>query len=140
MAVYIAYAEFKSKYLEAQKQFNKILQEKEDIFAKTQPKSPNWDKIDSSNVTEHNNFDNYLINKESKKIDERLVEIKSILDDRERLLKLKEKELMESREQIDKIYKLKYIRQFNINEIIKNVNYSKSQVYRLLDIIKRVVK
>lgn len=140
MAVYIAYEEYKNKYLDAQKQFNKILQEKEDIFAKTQPKSPKWDKIDSSNVTEHNNFDNYLISKESKKIDERLVEIKSILDDRERLLKLKEKELMESREQIDKIYKLKYIRQFNINEIIKNVNYSKSQVYRLLDIIKRVVK
>lgn len=140
MAVYIAYEEYKNKYLDAQKQFDKILQEKEDIFAKTQPKSPKWDKIDSSNVTEHNNFDNYLISKESKKIDERLVEIKSILDDRERLLKLKEKELMESREQIDKIYKLKYIRQFNINEIIKNVNYSKSQVYRLLDIIKRVVK
>lgn len=140
MAVYIAYEEYKNKYLDAQKQFDKILQEKEKIFAKTQPKSPKWDKIDSSNVTEHNNFDNYLISKESKKIDERLVEIKSILDDRERLLKLKEKELMESREQIDKIYKLKYIRQFNINEIIKNVNYSKSQVYRLLDIIKRVVK
>lgn len=140
MAVYIAYEEFKNKYLDAQKQFNKILQEKEEIFAKTQPKSPKWDKIDSSNVTEHNNFDNYLINKEAKKIDERLSEIKSILDDRERLLKLKEKELMESREQIDKIYKLKYIRQININEIIKNVNYSKSQVYRLLDIIKRVVK
>ena len=140
MAVYIVYEEYKNKYLDAQKQFNKILQEKEDIFAKTQPKSPKWDKIDSSNVTEHNKFDNYLISKESKKIDERLVEIKSILDDRERLLKLKEKELMESREQIDKIYKLKYIRQFNINEIIKNVNYSKSQVYRLLDIIKRVVK
>ena len=140
MAVYIAYEEFKNKYLEAQKQFDKILQEKEEIFAKTQPKSPNWDKIDSPTLTEHNNFDNYLISKESKKIDERLEEIKSILDDRERLLKLKEKELMGSREQIDKIYKLKYIRQINVNEIIKNANYSKSQVYRLLDIIKRVVK
>lgn len=140
MAVYIVYEEFKSKYCEAQKQFNEILQEKEAIFAKTQPKSPKWDKIDSSNVTEHNNFDNYLINKESKKIDERLAEIKAILDDRERLLKLKEKELMESRDQIDKIYKMKYIRQISISEIIKNVNYSKSQVYRMLDIIKRAVK
>ena len=133
MLVYVVYEEFKNKYLDTQKKFDEILQEKESLFAKTQPKSPNWDKIGKNGNQINNKFDNYLSVKELKRIDERLSEIKSILDDRERLLNLKEQELRNSKNHIDQIYRMKYIDQSNINKITKSVHYSRSQVYRILE-------
>ena len=139
MLVYVVYEEFKNKYLDTQKKFDEILQEKESLFAKTQPKSPNWDKIGKNGNQINNKFDNYLSVKELKRIDERLSEIKSILDDRERLLNLKEQELRNSKNHIDQIYRMKYIDQSNINKITKSVHYSRSQVYRILEDIKKTI-
>jgi|GEM_PF-1917553 len=139
MLVYMVYEEFKNKYLDTQKKFNEILQEKEYLFAKTQPKSPNWDKIGENGNQINNKFDDYLVAKESKRIDERLSEIKSILDDRERLLSLKEQELRNSKNHVDKIYKMKYVDRLNISRIVKASNYSRSQVYRILDDIKKTI-
>jgi len=135
----MVYEEFKNKYLDTQKKFNEILQEKEYLFAKTQPKSPNWDKIGENGNQINNKFDDYLVAKESKRIDERLSEIKSILDDRERLLSLKEQEIRNSKNHVDKIYKMKYVDRLNISRIVKASNYSRSQVYRILDDIKKTI-
>lgn len=139
MLVYMVYEEFKNKYLDTQKQFDEILQEKEFLFAKTQPQSPNWDKIGENGNQINNKFDDYLVAKESKRVDERLSEIKSILDDRERLLRLKEQELRNSKNHVDKIYKMKYIDKFNMNKIVREAHYSRSQVYRILDDIKKTI-
>lgn len=139
MLVYVVYEEFKNKYLDTQKKFDEILQEKEFLFAKTQPKSPNWDKIGENGNQINNKFDDYLVAKESKRVDERLSEIKSILDDRERLLRLKEQELRNSKNHVDKIYKMKYIDKFNMNKIVREAHYSRSQVYRILDDIKKTI-
>lgn len=139
MLAYMVYEEFKNKYLDTQKQFDEILQEKEFLFAKTQPQSPNWDKIGENGNQINNKFDDYLVAKESKRVDERLSEIKSILDDRERLLRLKEQELRNSKNHVDKIYKMKYIDKFNMNKIVREAHYSRSQVYRILDDIKKTI-
>ena len=37
--LYIEYEEYKNKYYEVQKKYNDILNEKEELFAKTQPKA-----------------------------------------------------------------------------------------------------
>lgn len=139
MLVYMVYEEFKNKYLDTQKKFDEILQEKEYLFAKTQPKSPNWDKIGENGNQINNKFDDYLVAKESKRIDERLSEIKSILDDRERLLSLKEQELRNSKNHVDKIYKMKYVDHFKVSKIVKASNYSRAQVYRILEDIKNAI-
>lgn len=137
--IYMVYEEFRRKYLETQKKFDEILQEKEFLFTKTQPKSPNWDKIGDNGNQFDNKFDDYLVAKETKRIDERLSEVRSMLDDRERLLSLKEQELRCSKNRLDKIYKMKYVDKLNIARIVKASNYSRSQVYRILDEIKKVI-
>lgn len=137
--IYMVYEEFRQKYLETQKKFDEILQEKEFLFTQTQPKSPNWDKIGDNGNQFNNKFDDYLVAKETKRIDERLSEVRSMLDDRERLLSLKEQELRSSKNRLDKIYKMKYVDKLNIARIVKASNYSRSQVYRILEEIKKMI-
>ena len=129
--IFLEYEKFKQKYFDAQKKFDEILQEKEELFTKTQPQSPNWDKIGQPSNQVVSKFDNYVCAKESYKIDERLREIKTILADRKKLLELKSKELDESNEKVDKFYKMRFIELLTMKQISRKLNYEKSQTYRL---------
>ena len=137
--IYAIYEEYKNKYYETQKEYNNILNEKEKLFMITQPSSSKFDKERVSGGSSDNTFDRYLILKEEKKIEQRLKEIRSILDDRERLLKLKEEELKESTDIKDKIYRYRYIDKLKVYKISKLVGYSEAQVYRFLDEIRRKI-
>lgn len=137
--IYVIYEEYKNKYYETQKEYNIILNEKEKLFMITQPSAVKFDKEIVSGGTTDNTFDRYLILKEEKKIEQRLNEIKSILDDRERLLKLKEQELRASTSVQDKIYKYRYLDKLKVFKIAKLVGYSEPQIYRILKTIKREI-
>lgn len=140
MFVYTVYEDFKNKYLETQKKYDEILKEKEELFLRTQPKAIVYDKDKVDTGYFYNSFDEYLIAKEKARIDERLNEVKTILDDRERLLYLKEQELRSSKNHIDQIYRMRYIDFYNIRKIAKISCYSESQVYRILGSIKKTLK
>lgn len=138
--LYLDYDFLKFKYHETQRRYEDILSEKEMLFTKTQPKAV---QITDEKVTggqQGNSFDNYLIEKERKHIDERLLECKSMLDEREQLLQSKEQELRLSKDLHDKIYVLKHLEKVKPKEIGKIVGYSESQVYRILDTIDMRVK
>lgn len=134
--IYVIYEQYKNKYYEAQQRYNEILNEKEVIFAITQPKATNYEKERVSGGTPLNTFDEYLILKDKQQIDQRLYEVKSILEDRSRLLKLKEQELKASTNIQDKIYTYRYINKMKIHKICRLVGYSEAQVYRILKTIK----
>ena len=138
--LYITYEQFKVRYYETQKQYNEILNEKEHLFLKTQPKATKFDKERVSGGVKTNTFDEYLLEKERKQIDERLEEVKSILEDRKRLLHLKEEELKHSKNIHDKIYYYRYIDKLNIDKLCRLVSYSRPQVYRILRIIRNNLK
>lgn len=138
--LYMQYVEFKTKYYEAQKRYDEILSEKELMFVKTQPKATQYDKEVVSGGVPGNSFDNYLIEKDKKQIDERLNEAKSILEDRERLLKGKEAELKESKNWFDIIYVYAFIYRLSVRKIEKRVPFSKSEIARKLQIIKNNIK
>lgn len=138
--IYVIYEEYKNKYYETQKEYDIILNEKEKLFMITQPSAVKFDKEIVSGGTTDNTFDRYLILKEEKKIDQRLNEIKSILDDRERLLKLKEQELRASTSVQDKIYKYRYLDRLKVFKIAKLVGYSEPQIYRILKTIRNNIK
>lgn len=138
--IYITFEKYKNNYYETLNQYNEILNEKEHLFLKTQPKSTKYDKERVSGGVSSNTFDDYLIEKERKQIDHRLEEVKSILDDRERLLKLKEEELKASTNIQDKIYKYRYIDKMKVHKICRLVGYSEAQVYRVLRNIKNNLK
>ena len=118
--------------------YNRILSEKENLFARTQPQGINMnDRVSGGKYV--NAFDQYLIEKEKAKIDERLMEVKSILDDRKELMKLKEEEIRSSKDPECRIYCLRYIDRVKVYKIPKMVSYSEAQVYRYLNIIKKSI-
>lgn len=138
--IYPIYEEYKNKYYETQKEYDNILSEKEKLFTLTQPSAVKFDKVVVSGGITDNTFEKYLILKEEKKIDQRLEEIKLLLDDRKRLLKLKEQELRSSTHIQDKIYKYRYIDKLKVYKIAKLVGYSEPQIYRILKNIKNNLK
>ena len=138
--LYEEYEEYKSRYYEAQRIYNYILNEKEELFAKTQPKATQITGEKTGGGKHENLFDEYLIQKERKNIDKRLEEAKSILDDRERLLKLKELEVRVSKHSHDKIYRCRYIDRLTIEKTARLSNYSRSQVFNILKEIREHLK
>lgn len=138
--LYVTYEQFKVKYYETQKQYNEILNEKEQLFLKTQPKATKFDKERVTGGVSTNTFDEYLIEKEKKQIDERLEEVKIILEDRKKLLELKREELKASNNIQDKIYYYRYIDKMRVEKIGRLVGYGEAQVYRILRIIKNNMK
>ena len=136
---YVAYEIYKNKYYEAQLKYNEILSEKELLFNTTQPRASKTD-TDKQGGKKDNIFDSYLIAKEQRQIDKRLKEVKSILRDRERLLKLKEEELINSNNLYDRIYKYKYMEKMKVFKICKLIGYSEAQIYRILKTIKTNLK
>jgi len=138
--LYIEYEEYKNKYYEVQRKYNDILNEKEELFAITQPKATQITGEKTAGGKHENLFDEYLIQKEKKNIDKRLKEVKSILDDRERLVKLKEQELRASNNPHDKIYRCRYIDRLTIEKTARISNYSRSQVFNILNKIKKNIK
>lgn len=135
--LYEEYQEYKIRYYEVQKKYNEILNEKEKLFARTQPKATKITGDKTAGGKRVNAFDEYLIQKEKKNIDQRLEEVKSILNDRERLLKLKEQELRTSNNPYDKIYRCRYIDRLTIEKTARISNYSRSQVFNILKKIKK---
>jgi len=138
--LYIEYENYKVKYYDIQKKYNEILNEKEELFALTQPKATTYDGEKVEGGTPKNIFDEYLILKEKKNIDERLDEVKSILMDREELLKSKEEELKNSKNLQDRIYVYKYINNLANRKISMLVPCGEATVYRILKIIKNNLK
>jgi len=138
--LYEEYEKYKNKYYEVQQKYNEILNEKEELFARTQPKATQITGDKTTGGKHTNTFDDYLIQKEKKNIDQRLEEVKSILDDRERLLKLKEQELRVSKHSHDKIYRCRYIDRLTIEKTARLSNYSRSQVFNILKEIRKKIK
>lgn len=138
--IYTIYEEYKNKYYDTQREYDIILTEKEKLFMLTQPSAVKFDKEPVSGGITQNVFEKYLMLKEEKRIDQRLEEIKSILDDRERLLKLKEQELKDSTNIQDKIYRYRYIDKLKVYKIAKMVGYSEPQIYRILKTIRNNLK
>lgn len=138
--LYIEYEIYKNKYYEVQRKYNDILNEKEELFARTQPKATQITGEKTTGGKHTNTFDDYLIQKEKKNIDQRLEEVKSILDDRERLVRLKEQELRASNNSFDKIYRARYIDRLTIEKTARISNYSRSQVFNILKEIKKNIK
>ncbi len=138
--VYIDYETYKCKYLEIQKKYNAILSEKENLFTKTQPNAITYDKVQVKGGKLMNGFDEYLIAKEKEQIDERLAEARQLLEDRERLLKLKEKELRASKDKLDLVYCMRFVDNKRPYAIARCLNYSESQIYRILDKIQKEIR
>ncbi len=130
---WLEYDRYFRLYLSAQRQYDAILTEKSELFAQTQPQAVNTEKIRVIGGVTGNPYDNYVIAKEERRIDERLSEAESILYGREELLRQKEKDLRASKDIRDKIYCMRMIDRAQIRVICRETHYSRSQIFRILD-------
>lgn len=131
--IYLEYEEFRLKYLSAQRKYDEVLTEKEDLFDRTQPQGVSFDKERVGGTADNNSFDEYLIQLERKQIDERLEEIRNIMDKRWELLLDKYDELKASTEIMDRLYVLRFIEHQRMQNIAKVIPYSESHIYRLMN-------
>lgn len=138
--LYVEYNQLRTKYILVQMQYDAILTEQEELFLRTQPTAVDFEKERVTGGDPQSPFDAYLIAKERKRIDERLSEIKSILDDRKELLDLKERELRASKDWNDIIFKYYYLDNLSITKIENRIPYSRVQIWRRLNTIKANLK
>lgn len=135
--VYIEYEMYMTKFLELQKQFDQVLTEKERLFTKILPKSMRYNKGSTQSNNHSNTLENYIVEMDEKKINECLTHLKNLLTDRKKLLDMKEKELRMSRDKFDRVYVYKFLDGYGPKKIARILNYSKSQIYRLINSIQK---
>lgn len=135
--IYPEYEAYKERFLESQRIFSDALLEKEKLFTMTQPNAIRYDqdKVQVSPVGSV--LESYIIALEKSGIDEKLKTVRQLFEDRERLLLLKEKELRQSQDRFDRIYVMRFLEGYKIGKIAKVMNYSRSQVYRIIQEMNR---
>lgn len=134
--IFASYEFLKNKYLKSQQNLNDAIEEKENLFSRTQPKSPNWDKDKMPSAGVVNEFDSYLIAMEKTNIDKKIKELQKILDERRTLLKIKEQDLYESKDLLDKVYRLKFLESKSIPDLVRRLHFSRRQIYRFVNTVK----
>ena len=88
--IYLEYEEYRAKFLDLQEQFNHILTEKERLFTRALPNAIRYDKEHVQCTNDSNPLEDYACALDEKRIDEHLGRLRQLLEDRERLLKMKE--------------------------------------------------
>lgn len=137
--LYIEYERCKDIYIELQAKYEAVMLEKERLFTKVMPNAINYDKEDIQTSIGSNMLEEYILALEKNKVDERLESIKSMLDDRQRLLYMKEQALRNSPDKYDRLYVFRYLEGMGIKQIMRKMYLSRAQVYRLLDDIRRKI-
>lgn len=134
--LYLEYAKLRLKVQKLENELDKALDERQEIFERTQPKSVDYKKERVNSQSTVNTNDSYLIALERRRIDERVKEYKSTLNDRETLLGKKESKLRASNNRYDRVYCKIYLDCYKVGAISKELNYSRSQVNRMLKEIR----
>lgn len=138
--VYPEYAKAKAKYEQSLARYNELLDEKEQLFVKTQPKGIDYTKDVVKHSTTNKTNDMYLIALERSKIDERLKECNIITNERKSIVDLLEAKLGVSNDTSDKIYRMFYLEKLSSGEIGRKINYSRVQVWRKLSEINKIIE
>lgn len=138
--VFLEYEREKRKFEKAQEWFDDALNEQERLITKTMPSAIRYNKPNVQSSQEGNVLDDYLIAMEEKKIKRKIAHRRQLLEDRERLLIIKEKELRKSHDKMDVIYVFWKIDGQSPEAISEALHYSKSQVYRVIGGIKSAIR
>lgn len=134
--LYQEYELCKKRLSRAKEIYEKVLEEQEEIFTHTQPNAIRYDKDKVKSSVSGDGNEKYIIEKERRMIDERLQDAKVLIEERTKILLDKESELRQSTEIIDIIYVYKFLDNIRTKDICDYLNYSKSQVYRIISQIE----
>ena len=138
--VFLEYEREMRKFEKAQEWFDEALNEQERLITKTMPSAIRYDKTNVKVSPDGNVLDDYLIGMEEKKIKRKIAHRRQLLQDRERLLTIKEKELRKSHDKMDMVYVHWKLLGQSPEAISEALHYSKSQVYRMIGGIKSTIR
>lgn len=138
--VFLDYEREKIKYYKAQEWFDEALNEQERLITRTMPSAIRYNKPVVQSSPDGNVMDDYVIAMEEKRIKRKIAHRRQLLEDRERLLSIKEKELRKSHDKIDIVYVNWKIDGQSPEQISEALHYSKSQVYRMIGGIKSAIR
>ena len=113
-----------------EKELFELINKRDELFLKTQPKSSKYDKEKVDNKTTRNMMEEYVIHKEY--LNERIMQLNITLDDIYQVLKRKRDELKQSKHPYDRLYVYFCIERLSIKKISYLMCYSESQIYRKL--------
>ena len=136
--IYVEYEKLKKSYNDTQKNFLDVLDKKEELFQRTQPKSPDYDKERVAGGEYTNRMESYVI--ELEKIRDQLDEAENILHKRLLLIREKEKELRMSRKTDDMVYVLRFLERMRIEDIADQMRYSVGAINKYLKKIRDNIK
>lgn len=138
--VFLEYERYLRRFEAAQAALEQALNEQEILVTKTLPRAIRYDKASVQGSASENPMDDYLVEMEVKRIKKRIAYAKQLFDDRERLLKVKENDLKRSTDKLDKVYVHYKLLGENPATISHDLNYSKSQVYRMIESIHTTLR
>lgn len=137
MELFIEHYKLNEEYKEAKKEFEKALAKKSQLLYSVVPKSANFEN-ELVKGSSSNKFLNYTIKMEE--IDKEINVRRNLRDVLEYRLKLKEIELNNSSNILDKIYLLKYVKNMKVRYIAIKTNYSKRRIYDFINDIRKMIK
>lgn len=130
MELFVEHYHLNEEYKEAKKEFEKALAKKSQLLYSIVPRSANFEN-ELVKGSSSNKFLNYTIKMEE--IDKEINVRRNLRDVLAYRLKLKEIELKESSELMDKIYLLRYVDRLKVKHITYKLNYSRQRIYQLLN-------
>ena len=132
MSIYHEHNAAKKAYEDAKSVYKGIMDEKAELFARTQPSSVKASEKVAGGGAKRTPFDDYLVAVERAEIDRRIGEAKNIMLERRALLQTLEADLRASKIREDKVYLLRYVECWKVQRIARYMHYSEAQIYRIL--------
>ena len=136
--IYEEYEAMWSKIRNKEKELFDLITKRDQVFERTQPKSPKLDKelVDGKNPV--NMMDHYVI--EIEYYDIKINQLNQTLDDLYQILRRKREELKLSKNLYDRLYYYFCIERLSVYKIASLVHYSQSKIYRKLEKMSIEVK
>ena len=126
--IYEEYEDIWNKIRKKEKELFELINKRDELFLKTQPKSSKYDKEKVDSKKTRNMMEEYVIQKEY--LNERIMQLNIALDDIYQVLKRKRDELRQSKNIYDRIYYYRIIERLSMYKIATLIGYSKEQTYR----------
>ena len=147
MRLYLEHYKYNLAYQIALKNVEKIIDEREEVMSRVQPRSPlaehEREFMKSNPQTGGgyvNKVEEYVIELDQRKIKERLEEAKAIMNERYDILMRKETELRKSKDIYNVIYTMYWVDGMKADALVVNTGYSRSQVYNIIKQIGKLIE
>lgn len=122
----------------AQNRLKSLKEKKKIFFNNTQPKSAVYFSDTRNTNLNSEAFLSYLCKTEN--IDNEIIALNKEIKMLNKYLKAMENSLRNMNGSLEKVFVLRYIDELSINQICKKLHYSRSQIYRKLSIIRKILK